>query len=72
MTRDAQGKVPAVGDPNFLTHSKIMPELGEAWKHVTLPRILSASSCRLAETLGYSLPEARQPSSRDDFEESRL
>ena len=72
MTRDAQGKVPAVGDPNFLTHSKIMPELGEAWKHVILPRILSVSSYRLAETLGYSLPEARQPSSCDDFEESRL
>ncbi len=72
MTQGLLGTAPAVGDPNFLKHSAILSELGEAWRHIRLPRALSPSTVSLANVLGYALPETTQSTLGADFEESRL
>lgn len=46
-----------IGDPNILTHTGIDPTLAETWRTITLPRRLDPSTKRLAEQLGYELPD---------------
>jgi acyl transferase domain-containing protein len=43
------------GDPNIFKHSRIEARLGEAWRHIRLPRPLGEAAQRLAERLGYEL-----------------
>ena len=46
----------SLGDPNFLNHNKIDPELGSAWRKVKLQNPLGKLARRVALTLGYELP----------------
>jgi pimeloyl-ACP methyl ester carboxylesterase len=57
MTDGVHDRSLAIGDPNFLDHDRIEPELADAWKGVTLPRPLGPAARRLAATLAYPLPE---------------
>lgn len=50
-----------IGDPNFHKHTTIEPELGEAWRHVELPRRLGGFARRVAHELGYELPDSAAP-----------
>lgn len=45
-----------VGDPNFLQHKTIDPQLAEKWRDIKLPNRLQTSTRHLAETLQYELP----------------
>ena len=45
-----------LGDPNFLNHNAIDPELALAWKTVNLHRPLNRNSRSLASMLAYELP----------------
>ena len=51
----------SIGDPGFLDHRTIEPELGDAWKSVRLPRRLGAPARAVAAELGYSLPVEAAP-----------
>ncbi len=53
--------IPA-GDPNFQKHDRIDPRLGEVWRTIQLPRLLSASSRDVSARLGYELPRERAKS----------
>lgn len=46
----------SVGDPNFLQHTQLRPELAEVWRSIELPRPLSAPTRAIATDLGYELP----------------
>ncbi|HMV99523.1 MAG TPA: amino acid adenylation domain-containing protein [Acidobacteriota bacterium] len=45
-----------IGDPNFFEHNAIDPGLGDVWKTIRLPRRLGGLARRVAEELGYELP----------------
>ena len=47
------------GDPAFHEHDAIDPELGQAWRRVSLPRPLCAASRDVARRLGYNLPQQK-------------
>ena len=47
----------AIGDPNFLNHGAIEPDLGQAWRTVVLPSPLGAPARDLARRLAYELSE---------------
>jgi acyl transferase domain-containing protein/acyl-CoA synthetase (AMP-forming)/AMP-acid ligase II/pimeloyl-ACP methyl ester carboxylesterase/acyl carrier protein len=49
----------SVGDPNFLGHQKLRPELADAWKTVHLPYELDVTTQHLMQTLGYEQPGDR-------------
>ena len=46
----------SVGDPNFRRHRGIEASLAESWRSAELPWPLQASTVRLAEGFGYTLP----------------
>ncbi len=46
----------SVGDPNFRRHRGIDASLAESWRRAELPWPLQASTARLAEGFGYTLP----------------
>jgi pimeloyl-ACP methyl ester carboxylesterase len=56
MTDGVRTRSLSIGDPNFLQHKRIEPELSAAWKDIHLPRRLTAGSVQLASELGYELP----------------
>lgn len=56
MTDGVHSQSLAIGDPNFLNHADIDPQLGEAWKRIALPRLLNGSARQVAMALGYELP----------------
>lgn len=45
-----------ISDPNFMRHSGIETDLGDAWRKIELPRRLGAATCGVASELGYELP----------------
>jgi pimeloyl-ACP methyl ester carboxylesterase/aryl carrier-like protein len=57
MTDGVRTRSLAIGDPNFLHHTRIEPELSVNWKDIQLPRRLSAGTVQLASELGYELPQ---------------
>jgi acyl transferase domain-containing protein/thioesterase domain-containing protein/acyl carrier protein len=46
----------AIGDPNFLQHTRIDPALGQTWRTIRLGRRLNGFTRRIAAELGYELP----------------
>jgi len=56
MTDGIHEKSFSIGDPNFLTHKKIEPKLGEAWRKIRLGRRLGSFARRIAHELHYDLP----------------
>jgi amino acid adenylation domain-containing protein len=46
-----------IGDPNFHKHDTIEADLGDAWRRVELPRRLGGFARRIADELGYQLPD---------------
>jgi hypothetical protein len=61
MTDGIRPRSHSNGDPNFLSHSTIEPELGQAWRTVVLPAPLAAPARDLARQLGYELSEPLRP-----------
>jgi acyl transferase domain-containing protein/esterase/lipase superfamily enzyme len=70
----------SIGDPNFLTHKAIEPELADGWKYVARPHPLGVAAARVADLLGYavapdkpslSAPD-RSASSSDDMQDNLL
>jgi hypothetical protein len=49
--------ITGLGDPNILQHDKVDARLGEAWKKIKLMYQLGPAARRLADELGYELPE---------------
>lgn len=72
MTDGVLGDKVSVGDPNFLNHSTLEPELGAVWRQIALPRPLSPATTRLAEGLGYEVPLETATAFSAGFEEGRL
>ena len=60
MTDGVYARSLGVGDPNFLTHQKIEPALGDAWKTIRLPQPLGGYARRVASEIGYALPRETQ------------
>lgn len=56
MTDGVRSHSLSVGDPNFLNHKAIEPELGAVWQEQRLQRPLGAYARRVAGELDYSLP----------------
>ena len=56
MTDGVRPESDQIGDPNFHTHDKIDPELGEVWTKIRLPHRLGEETRRTAAELGYDLP----------------
>jgi amino acid adenylation domain-containing protein len=56
MTDGVHAQSRAIGDPDFLKHTGIQPDLADAWRRVSLPRRLSGVTRRVADALGYELP----------------
>jgi pimeloyl-ACP methyl ester carboxylesterase/malonyl CoA-acyl carrier protein transacylase len=46
-----------VGDPNFLQHKQIDPELADKWRQITLPHPLKPATVELASKFHYELPQ---------------
>lgn len=46
-----------VGDPNFLHHQQIDPELANKWQQITLPHALKPATVELASKFHYELPQ---------------
>ncbi|HXV97889.1 MAG TPA: sulfotransferase, partial [Anaerolineae bacterium] len=44
------------GDPDIFQHDQIETNLGECWRNIQLPRLLSEYSRQLATQLNYELP----------------
>jgi acyl transferase domain-containing protein/acyl carrier protein/predicted alpha/beta-fold hydrolase/protein-L-isoaspartate O-methyltransferase len=63
MTDGVRSQSLSIGDPNFLQHTEIEPELSDAWKHIELPRQLSPATARLAAQFSYELPREAAPAS---------
>jgi acyl transferase domain-containing protein/pimeloyl-ACP methyl ester carboxylesterase/acyl carrier protein len=61
MTDGVHGQSLAIGDPNFLNHDRIEPELADTWKTITLPRPLAPAARDLAAAFGYTLPGLSSP-----------
>jgi acyl transferase domain-containing protein/pimeloyl-ACP methyl ester carboxylesterase/acyl carrier protein len=61
MTDGVHGQSLAIGDPNFLSHDRIEPDLADAWKTITLPHPLGPAARQLATALGYALPGLSSP-----------
>ena len=61
MTDGVHGQSLAIGDPNFLHHDRIEPELADAWQTITLPRPLAPAARDLAAAFGYTLPGLSSP-----------
>jgi pimeloyl-ACP methyl ester carboxylesterase len=59
MTDGVLSQSMSVGDPNFLTHQAIDPKLGEAWREIRLPYLLTEPARRVAQTLHYPLPKEK-------------
>ena len=57
MTDGVNQKAMSLGDPNFLNHQQIDPQLGSTWKEIKLPSILGTYSQQLAQQLKYELPQ---------------
>ncbi|MEM9506113.1 MAG: alpha/beta fold hydrolase [Cyanobacteria bacterium P01_E01_bin.35] len=55
MTDGVNDTAMSLGDPNFLNHHKIDPQLGTAWREIKLPSNLSSYSQQLAQQLKYEL-----------------
>ncbi|RMD95403.1 MAG: hypothetical protein D6813_00460 [Calditrichaeota bacterium] len=51
--------VAGIGDPDVFQHDKIDANLGEKWKTIRLPRMLSDITLKLATELGYQLPSEK-------------
>ena len=62
----------SLGDPNFGQHNKIEAKLGEAWRTIKLRSPLGNFARRVAETLGYELPDVVQASSPNISQAVRL
>jgi len=50
-----------IDDPNFLSHDRVDPSLGEVWKEIDLGRRLAPATRELAAELGYDLPRDPAP-----------
>ncbi|MCZ4351947.1 SDR family NAD(P)-dependent oxidoreductase [Roseovarius aestuarii] len=57
MTDGVHGSSLTIGDPNFQSHTTIDADLGQAWKHIVLPRPLGAAAAGLAREIGYVMPQ---------------
>ncbi len=57
MTDGVSDTAMSLGDPNFLNHRKIDPQLGSTWKQIKLPSPLGTYSQQLAQQLNYELPQ---------------
>jgi phthiocerol/phenolphthiocerol synthesis type-I polyketide synthase E len=54
---NSSGKmITGIGDPNIMNHDGIDPRLGEVWKKIKLPYVLSKEARSLARELNYELP----------------
>jgi acyl transferase domain-containing protein/acyl carrier protein len=58
MTDGIHASSVPIGDPNFLKHDGIDPELGQIWKTLSMPRRLGGFARRVAQELKYDLPES--------------
>jgi pimeloyl-ACP methyl ester carboxylesterase len=47
----------SLGDPNFLNHRQIDAQLGETWRTIKLPSLLSPDTQTVARNLHYELPQ---------------
>jgi pimeloyl-ACP methyl ester carboxylesterase len=56
MTDGVHSQSLPIGDPNFMMHDRIEPELSEKWKKISLSRPLAVSTRELAADLEYELP----------------
>nr|MDQ2873660.1 alpha/beta fold hydrolase [Actinomycetota bacterium] len=63
MTDGVHGQSLAIGDPNFLNHDHIEPDLADAWKTITLPHPLAPATRQLAAAFDYTLPDVSGPAS---------
>jgi acyl transferase domain-containing protein/acyl-CoA synthetase (AMP-forming)/AMP-acid ligase II/acyl carrier protein/predicted alpha/beta-fold hydrolase len=75
MTDGVRDRSISVGDPNFLNHRQIDPQLADTWKKIQLRDRLSETTCRVAISLNYSLPHesaiADQPLMKEEYINAR-
>jgi pimeloyl-ACP methyl ester carboxylesterase len=57
MTDGAHHASMSLGDPNFLNHRQIDAQLGETWRTIKLPSLLSPDTQTVARNLNYELPQ---------------
>jgi len=57
MTDGIHQRSLGIGDPNFMNHTSINPDLADKWKQVNLQDKLQSKTEKLATTLGYNLQQ---------------
>jgi len=67
MTEGAHAVSAPVGDPDFLRHAGVEPELGDKWRQIDLGRPLQPDARALAAQFAYELPH---DTASDDFRET--